>query len=156
MKLTVAFILFICSLDAQDIQAVKFDVFQKMIDKTNDTLYVVNFWATWCSPCIEELPYFNQLTEAHGKKLKIFTVSVDYKSKLESVRSFLKKRPLLSETLLLDESDPNIYIDRINSEWSGAIPATVLFQNGKRVRFTEKKFENFEELKSFTEPFLKP
>ncbi len=135
---------------SQDVKPIKFADFQKLILKTNDTLYVVNFWATWCGPCIEELPYFNNIADRRGdRKIMIFTISLDSRARLSSVIEFLKRKPLRTATFLLDETDADAFIDKIDSRWSGAIPATVVFKNGKIVAFKEEKFESTDELESF-------
>src|SRR4051812_21358872 len=60
-----------------------------------DTIYVVNFWATWCKPCVEELPVFNQLlTNTTGQPIKILLVNLDFKEKLSKVNTFLKKNKI--------------------------------------------------------------
>ena len=56
-----------------------------LLHKDNDTTYVVNFWATWCKPCVAELPYFEQLTETYkGQKVKVLLVSLDFSKQIES------------------------------------------------------------------------
>jgi thiol-disulfide isomerase/thioredoxin len=113
----------------------------KTIQPNNDTLYVVNFWATWCKPCVGELPGF----EAAGKKfadkaVKIELVSLDFISDKESVNQFIQEKNIQSNVYLLQAGDPNIWIDKIDTTWSGAIPATVLYKNGKKVYFHEGDF----------------
>ena len=62
-------------------------------DLSHDTVYVINFWATWCAPCVKELPYFEALLEKNSEKpFKQILVSLDDDKKLESrVLPFLKK-----------------------------------------------------------------
>lgn len=105
-----------------------------------DTLYVVNFWATWCKPCIEELPSFDSLQAAHTQRpLKILLVSLDFKEDMETrVNPFLKRKKILAECVLLDETNGNDFIDLIHTGWSGAIPAT-LFVRDRKKTIVEKK-----------------
>ena len=114
---------------------------KKYFQKKNDSIYVINFWATWCAPCIKEIPYFEKLQQEHkSDQLKVLLVSVDFRNQLESkVMPFVKQRELKNEVFLLDESDQQKFIDRIDKTWSGAIPAT-LFVKGDKRKFLEKEF----------------
>lgn len=79
--------------EAQDIPMVNFDGLAPFLSKKNDTTYVVNFWATWCRPCVEELPYFLEAEEKFkGQKVKFIMVSMDFPKMLESrLKPFLQK-----------------------------------------------------------------
>lgn len=125
----------------QQVELLKVDKLNERLEKGRDTTYVINFWATWCAPCITELPYFEKLqVEQRKQKLKVLLVSVDFKSQLEKrVIPFVAKRGLKNEVFLLDEQDQQEYIDKIDKSWSGAIPAT-LFVNGKKRKFMEQEF----------------
>jgi len=122
---------------------------------SNDTTYVVNFWATWCKPCIQELPYFEQLhAGAKNDKLKVVLVSLDFPKKLESTLvPFVQKRGLQSPVLVLLDGKYNDWIDKVSPDWSGAIPATYIYK-GAKSHLVGKPFENYEELKETVQPFL--
>ena len=100
-----------------------------------DTTYVVNFWATWCVPCIKELPAFDSLQTKHtGEALRVLLVSVDFAEDLKKrVIPFLESRAVRSQCVLLDESNGNDYINRICSGWSGAIPFTLVKKSTRAV-----------------------
>ena len=121
---------------AQQVRVIRFPELQKWLARPTDTTYVVNFWATWCAPCIKELPNFEQLRAANaGKKVKILLVSLDYVSQLDKkVKPFVKQRGLKSEVVLLNETDPNDYIDKVDAKWSGALPFTLVFNNKTKQR----------------------
>lgn len=123
---------------AQSVAVVKFPELQKRLARPTDTTYVVNFWATWCAPCIKELPSFEQLRAANaGKKVKVLLVSMDYASQLDKkVKPFVKQRGLKSEVLLLNESDPNSWMDKLDAKWSGALPFTLIINNKTKQRAT--------------------
>ncbi len=126
-----------------------FKTFQeKILQKSNDTTYVVNFWATWCKPCVKELPYFERINKEYAdKKVKVILASLDFPNKIQSqVVPFIKKNKLHSEIVLLDDADANSWIPKVSKEWSGAIPATVIYKNDSRT-FYEKSF-TYEELKT--------
>jgi thiol-disulfide isomerase/thioredoxin len=135
-----------------------FDEFETEILKTSeDRVILVNFWATWCVPCIKELPYFEALgEEMSGEKLDIILVSIDYKNRLEDkVIPFLEKNNIRSKVVLLNDAKANNWIDRVDPSWSGAIPITLILKGDERY-FFEREFENTEALKTIIEPILKP
>lgn len=111
----------------------------------NDTLYVFNFWATWCSPCVKELPYFEKAFEEYkNSPIRIILVSLDSRKKLESqLLPFLEKSKLQNEVILLSHPNANEWIDKVSPTWSGAIPATVLISANKKL-FFEQSFEEQE------------
>lgn len=111
--------------------------------KNNDTLYVVNFWATWCKPCVAELPAFEaQKIQFNQLPVKIVLVSLDFKKDIQRTNDFVKKKSLKSQVALLSAGNPDTWIDKISPEWSGAIPATAFFKNGILVHFYEGEFTN--------------
>jgi thiol-disulfide isomerase/thioredoxin len=143
------FLAFSLSGYSQKVKLINVDQLQERIKNGKDSTYVVNFWATWCAPCIKELPHFEKLgSEYKSEKLAVLLVSVDFKSKLASnVVPFVKRKNLKNEVFLLNESNPQEYIDRIDPSWSGSIPATLFIKNDKR-KFIESEL-TYEQL--FTE-----
>ncbi|MBC7389982.1 MAG: redoxin domain-containing protein [Opitutaceae bacterium] len=132
------------------ISVIQFDALEKIMTSKSDSVYVLNFWATWCKPCVEELPAFEQVTKDYkGKNVKVILICMDFKSKLkERVIPFVKKNGLLSEVLLLNEPDYNSWIDKVDKKWSGSIPATLIIKGDLGIRnFFEQSFE-FPQLKS--------
>lgn len=103
---------------------------------SKDTLYIINFWATWCAPCVAELPEFNRLaTRYEGKPVKILLASLDFKEdhtfKLER---FVERKKLIPEVVWLSDTDPNIFIPKVDDSWQGSIPATVIVHPGKHLK----------------------
>jgi thiol-disulfide isomerase/thioredoxin len=121
---------------AQQVTVIKLPELQKRLARQTDTTYVVNFWATWCAPCVKELPYFDQLSTTYAKqKVKVLLVSMDYASQLDKkVKPFVLRRGLKSEVVLLNEPDPNSWMDKVDGKWSGALPFTLIFNNKKQQR----------------------
>lgn len=123
-----------------------FNGLEELLQRKDDKTYVVNFWATWCKPCVEELPYFEQLNDKYaGKDVEVILVSLDFPSRAEELLlSFVEKKNIKSDVLLLDDPKQNTWIPKVDPEWSGAIPATLIFNKERKV-FYEKSF-NFTEL----------
>lgn len=131
------------------------DQLQARIEKAGDTTLVLNFWATWCKPCVEELPCFDELRDLYGtQNIQIVLVSLDFKSQLEKkFIPFLKHQQLKSEVALMADQDLNTWIPMIYEDWDGAIPATLVIK-GKKRKFNLGKFENLDELETFVRPFV--
>lgn len=137
-----------------EIPVVNFEEFQPLLEKDNDTLYVVNFWATWCAPCIKEIPYFEQLSEKYrDKKLKVLMVSLDMSEQLESrVLPFIEKQGMQNRVILLDDPKFNDWIPLVDKKWTGAIPATLIYGKGFREFYPREL--TFTELEQVVQPLL--
>jgi thiol-disulfide isomerase/thioredoxin len=136
---------------------VSFADFEKMLNKQDDTIRVYNFWATWCRPCIQELPSFEQLNQNyHDKKVKVVLVSLDFTSQYEKLLiPFVKKNQIKSQVMLLDYADADGWIDKVSEKWSGAIPATKIIDHKSGTdNFYEKQF-TYPELENIIKPLLK-
>lgn len=120
----------------------------------NDTTYVYNFWATWCAPCVKELPSFLKLQEAYkDKPFKLVLVSLDFSKSVEkSLLPFLEKKKMNVEVILLNDPDANSWIEKIDKDWSGAIPATLIVNKDKR-KFYEQSFE-YEALEKVVKSYI--
>jgi thiol-disulfide isomerase/thioredoxin len=131
------------------------DQLQSRINRAGDTTIVVNFWATWCKPCVEELPCFDELRERYAAhNVQVLLVSLDFKSQLEKkFIPFLKNQRIKSEVALMADQDLNAWIPALYEEWDGAIPATFVIK-GKKKQFNLGKFESLEDLENFVRPFV--
>lgn len=119
----------------------KWNEFKKLLHMVdNDTTYVINFWATWCKPCVEELPEFEKINqEFAGEKVKVILVSLDMKTAWNSaLTGFINNKGIKSEVVVLYEVDANMWINQVYGAWSGAIPATMIY-HGHKQRFHEGK-----------------
>jgi thiol-disulfide isomerase/thioredoxin len=125
---------------------------QSYIEREKDATLVINFWATWCKPCVEELPIFEELNRMYDDQdLKIILVSLDFKSQLErKFVPFLKSKALESDVVLLADQDVDTWIPMFDDMWDGALPATLVL-NGKQRIFVTGEFSSVEELKKVVE-----
>lgn len=126
----------------------KFDEVEHIFKYDEDKTYIVNFWATWCGPCVKELPYFEDLpeTDSNGKPIEVILVSLDFVNQLESrLLPFLNDNDIKSDVIFLKDSKYNDWIDRVDPEWSGAIPITVIYNKEGRV-FLEREFHSVDEI----------
>lgn len=138
-------------------RVITFSEIDSLLHNTHDTLYVINFWATWCKPCVEELPIFEEINAKYkNKSVKVLLISLDFiQDKEKILLPFIKKKDIQSEIVLLKAENPNEWIDKFDSEWSGALPATLLINNQKKIRkFCEKQFKH-EELQDIIIQLLK-
>lgn len=128
---------------------------EHFLTQENDTTYIVNFWATWCVPCIQELPYFEEINKKYASaKVKTLLVSLDMAKTVETrLIPFIKEKKLQLHVVLLRDPDANSWISKVNENWTGAIPATVIYNKDQR-KFYEKPF-TYEELETELKSFIK-
>lgn len=147
-------------IEVDDSYEVKLDIvdyygLEEILKREDDKTYVVNFWATWCAPCVKELPYFEKLDkEYESKDVEVVLVSLDFPKKYDTkLKPFIKKHQLRSELVALNDMDSNYWIQKVEENWSGAIPATLIFNKDKR-QFYEQTF-HYDELEIEIKKFLR-
>ena len=125
---------------------VKLPELQELITSTGDNIKVINFWATWCAPCVKEMPLFEKLgQERKDVKVTLVSLDLDLDPDPAKVHKFVARKKLQSQVLILDEKDPNSYIEQIEKTWSGALPATIIINSktGQR-KFVERELHEGE------------
>jgi thiol-disulfide isomerase/thioredoxin len=133
-----------------------YDVLERSLDLESDTTYVINFWATWCKPCVQELPYFEQLNlESKNKAVKVILVSLDFAKQIDShLIPFIEKRKLTSQVVFMADKNYNQWLNKVSPEWSSSIPATLLLRGQQRA-FVEQEFDSADELSTWIYSFIK-
>ena len=129
LYIIVILLLFSCNEPSKDtIEVVDFEGLYNKIDLSDDKTYVLNFWATWCAPCVKELPYFEEVNkEFKDKNTEVILVSLDFPSQIESkLKPYLKKNKIKSKVILLDDSKMNTWVPKVSEQWDGGIPATLI------------------------------
>ncbi len=131
--------------NAQSVKSIDSDALKALTYTMNDTTYVVNFWATWCSPCVKEIGFFEELhRQSESAYVKVILVSLDFPNQIDRrVIPFLKEKEITADVLLMTDLDYNSWIDQIDPGWSGAIPATLIYNKGTRV-FLEQELSRDE------------
>ncbi|MCH7413065.1 TlpA family protein disulfide reductase [Belliella sp. R4-6] len=118
--------------DNKTFEIISFEEFEGMMNRSSKKIRVYNFWATWCAPCVKEMPYFEK-TASEDDELELYFISMDDGRKPERVTSFIDKRNVTHPVYLLNDVDYDKWIDKVNPEWSGAIPATLFIKpNGEK------------------------
>jgi len=142
-------------LKGQDIEIIMFDDLEPRLQLSNDTVYLVNFWATWCKPCTEEMPDFVRVnSELEHYNFKMLLVSLDLPGSIDKgLKKFIEDYNIVSEVVLLDDVDFNSWINRVDKSWSGSIPATLMYYPGER-KFVEGTLD-YEKIMEFVKPGLK-
>jgi thiol-disulfide isomerase/thioredoxin len=99
------------------------------IDAEKGNVVVMNFWATWCPPCVQEMPEFAKFWHEHeGKGVKFFSVSADYAgSKDEVVAPFMNSYEIPFPVRIMAVDNPDELTKVLELDWDGALPATFIY-----------------------------
>ncbi|HPF96964.1 MAG TPA: redoxin domain-containing protein [Mangrovimonas sp.] len=139
----------------ENLEVYDFDEIEKFLNLDDQKVHVVNFWATWCAPCVKELPYFEALQEKYkDQNVEVLLISLDFPNQYESkLKPFIQKKNIKSKVIALNDTDMNTWLPKVDESWSGAIPATIIYTKEKK-QFYEQSF-TYEELESQVQTFLK-
>ncbi|QSE98005.1 TlpA family protein disulfide reductase [Fulvivirga lutea] len=156
MKYILAVLLTITSFISfsQSVKVIQVDELVALVNSDKEKIQVINFWATWCGPCIKELPFIEEVAESMKSQVDVQLITVDFVDDLTKVEKFVERKQLKSNVYLIDNVDYNSWIDKVDERWSGAIPATVVINpvSGDR-RFVERELKEGE-LESIIEELL--
>ncbi|MGB5981333.1 MAG: TlpA disulfide reductase family protein [Nonlabens sp.] len=128
--------------------------FKKILNvKPKGKVQVINFWATWCAPCVEELPSFEEINLSYGDSVEVILISLDDPDLIEKkVNPFLKDQNITSKVVVLDDPYSSEWIPLVDPHWDGAIPVT-LIKNETKNRFYNQTFTS-DELENEIQTFL--
>jgi thiol-disulfide isomerase/thioredoxin len=142
--------------EGQNVQKIKAADLEKILDNKDNKLYVINFWATWCAPCVAELPVFISSSREYDKAGVIFVfVSLDFPSRIDKqLLPFLQKNKIDHEVTVMMDTDPNLWIDKVDSTWEGNIPATLFINNYKKIRHFYPEPLDGKELRNLINSYL--
>ena len=132
---------------SQDIPVYDFEGLEPLLYTQNNKTYLINFWAMWCLPCVEELPYIQEYAQKNPD-VEVILVSMDFPKDIGTkLKPFLKKNNITTKVVMLDDPDANSWINKINPEWSGAIPFTIMFNSEKRFYY-ERSFDDLQDIEA--------
>lgn len=158
LKVIITYVLLVCAtagLNAQQVEVIKIDQLEHMLDKQKG-ITIVNFWASWCAPCVKELPDLYQVYQNYqSKDVHLLLISLDFADQKKKALQLLQKKNIRLHTYLLDETNYNSWIDRIEPRWQGAIPMTLIYRDGKKVAFINQSI-TYEQIAQEIETQLKP
>jgi thiol-disulfide isomerase/thioredoxin len=127
--LIIGFLIFSAPIHAQEIKKIKVTELEKTI-KDSKTPLIINFWATFCKPCIAEIPYFEAAINRHKKDgITLLLVSLDLKEDYPKIKPLATKRKFTSPIVWLNETNADYFCPKVDSSWSGALPATLFINN---------------------------
>jgi thiol-disulfide isomerase/thioredoxin len=107
---------------------------QQAVRDSGAKAVLVNMWATWCAPCREEFPGLVSMAHKYqGQGLKVLLVSADSDADLPAVKKFLAAHGVEFPAYLKAEKD-QAFIDGMGKQWTGALPATFLFDGSGKLR----------------------
>ena len=134
MKLPLIILLFLpLFIQAQEIREMNIDEVESYIQSRAEPA-VINFWATWCVPCIEEMPWLNKMV-GQRKDVELIFVSVDNeKAYPEKIRAMINRKKIQATLIWLNETDADVFCPRIDKNWSGSIPATLMVNHKRNYR----------------------
>lgn len=141
----------------QEVKTIKYEELFNKVQQPTDQLIIVNFWATWCGPCVEEMPHFVEVYEANknNPNFKLLLVSMDRAKQLDKVNQFIKDYNINAEVVVLDDNKRmNEWIPKVDKSWSGNIPVTAFYQNGEKVHFVNSELQK-EELEQLINTYMK-
>ena len=141
--------------ELEEVKVLNFDQFEPYLHMDNDTVYFVNFWATWCAPCRKEMPAIKAVAEKYSDQpFKVLLVSLDFPSQIEStLLPYLRTNEIWMDVILLDDPNQNRWIDLVDKSWSGELPFSIIY--GKDLRESHSTTFTFEQLDSIINNKLK-
>ena len=142
-------------LQAQQLTKGKWADLEKRFEHS-EQLLVVNFWATWCRPCVAEMPHFEAVADEYADQgVDLLFVSADDPDYFdEQLPAFLERKAIQHPVFLMDDTNPNNWVGEVDADWQGDLPATLLIDaDGQPVAFRNGSMSEAE-LRAFIDTHL--
>ena len=154
--LIITFLLIAIGVEAQ-IKAIKITDLETTIKESTSPM-IINFWATYCVPCIEEIPYFQELAKKYKSQgVSLLLVSLDLKTAYPTkIDAMAKKLKLTAPIAWLNETNADYFCPRVDSSWSGGLPASLFVSNVTGYRKFYEDEVSKEKLEKEIQAMLKP
>ncbi len=135
MLVLLIFLIFIHAGQTQEIKRISKSELENILKNPSDKLHVINFWATWCGPCVTELPDFQKVVnESDKNKVDFLFVSLDFPSDADKkLVPFLKKNKYSFNVVLMTETDADSWIGKVDPNWQGSIPVTLFYNRARKI-----------------------
>lgn len=118
---------------------IELDELKAISANETDKLRVVNVWATWCAPCIEELPAFVTINRMYrGRKFEMVTICGDEAENEERALKILNDKNVSCRNVLFSSDDPDVLVEALDPKWEGGYPYTVVIAPGGNVVFRKQ------------------
>ena len=144
------------SASAQKVQYIRVPDLEKILKNPENKLFVLNLWATWCPPCVKEMPAFEKTAAQYGtENVRFVMVSLDFPSQVEKqLIPFLKKNNITLDVAVMMDTDYDSWISKVDEKWQGNIPATLFFNNHRQTRYFHTGELTESELKTLISKYL--
>ncbi len=135
LVLILLFMLLQVNLYPQEVKSINTGDLRELLERSSDSIYVINFWATWCSPCVAEIGYFEELHRTfQDERVKVVLINLDFPDQLDKrVVPFMAEKDLSAPVYQMSDMDYNKWIPMVDREWTGTIPATLIFNRENRI-----------------------
>ena len=140
--LFLSFTPFVCA--QENVRVINYAQLENIMEERTSSVKIINFWATWCPPCVREIPFFIQAEKKfeENKNVEFIYVSMDKQENIAKVQTLVEKKGLQGTSVLLNAPQNQDLINAVHAQWQGAIPMTLFVQNGEKKKFYEGAFLN--------------
>jgi thiol-disulfide isomerase/thioredoxin len=110
--------------------------FGNLVSNRKGKILLINVWATWCAPCREEFPDLVKIAnEYHTRNVEVVGISADFPDEIDAkVKPFLKSQHATFQNYIKNFEDDEAFINSVNPKWSGALPATFVYDVDGKLR----------------------
>ena len=121
--------------DSATVQKISEKGIKDLVGKNKGKVLLLNFWATWCPPCLEEFPALVKVSTAYkAKGLEVIGISMNDASEMNELQAFLRKQKA-PFTVYLAGTVPDEFYKSIDKRWTSEIPLTMIYDKDGKLRY---------------------